>query len=421
MNAYVEEWDVRGTGTLAEVSRRFPDLTCSVRPLGFRWAIRCAGPPEALKELCAQGICDPTYLRLPDRPDSSVVFAYAPRGRETSVLREIAAADGFVLPPMRLSNGTLRLRFISRAGPRAVASPQRSDDWRLVSRRRLTASRLRDELERQAPGLPGLTARQTEVLLAAVRAGYYEVPRRTNVLEIARHLSLGRSTTEEHLRAAESALIRAAAPLVGLAEEGSKLGPSPEPLEHFARFSSELELYVDLALRGGKVAQVSFLTSDPGHGAGPVPPELKRILRHIRTGKDDLRDIPVELEVGPFERQVLDELRRIPSGQTRTYGEIAQRLGRPEASRAVGNACAHNPVPIVIPCHRVVPARGGIGRYSGGGGELTKRRLLSREGALSPDSSIETDKGESPVPSPAIPRLSAERRRDPNRTSQAGG
>src|SRR5205823_14971206 len=73
--------------------------------------------------------------------------------------------------------------------------------------------------------------------------------------------------------------------------------------------------------------------------------------------------------------------RTIPAGETITYGEIARRLGRPGASRAVGTACARNPAVIVIPCHQVVPKSGGLGNYSSEGGPETKPRLLEREGA----------------------------------------
>ena len=66
-------------------------------------------------------------------------------------------------------------------------------------------------------------------------------------------------------------------------------------------------------------------------------------------------------------------------GQVTTYGEIAKRIGHPKASRAVGQALGHNPVPIVIPCHRVVSSSGGLGGYSGG--LSIKRRLLEMEGA----------------------------------------
>jgi methylated-DNA-[protein]-cysteine S-methyltransferase len=78
-----------------------------------------------------------------------------------------------------------------------------------------------------------------------------------------------------------------------------------------------------------------------------------------------------------FERRVWDALRQIPYGETRTYGEIAQDLGAPQAARAVGSANHKNPIPLVIPCHRVVRTGGGLGGY-GGGLEL-KRKLLDLE------------------------------------------
>ena len=77
---------------------------------------------------------------------------------------------------------------------------------------------------------------------------------------------------------------------------------------------------------------------------------------------------------------VWEELRRIPAGETRTYAEVAEAIGAPRASRAVGSACGANPVPIVVPCHRVVPSAGGVGNY--GLGPHRKKALLRREGAL---------------------------------------
>ena len=84
--------------------------------------------------------------------------------------------------------------------------------------------------------------------------------------------------------------------------------------------------------------------------------------------------------VGPFERRVLEQLRRIPRGQVRTYRDIARAIGHPGATRAVGNACAKNPVPLIIPCHRVVRSDGGLGGYSLRGGVAVKRKLLEQEG-----------------------------------------
>lgn len=66
-----------------------------------------------------------------------------------------------------------------------------------------------------------------------------------------------------------------------------------------------------------------------------------------------------------FQKEVWKTLREIPPGQTRTYGEVASQIGREGAARAVGQACGRNPIPILIPCHRVVPAAAGIGAYSG--------------------------------------------------------
>jgi methylated-DNA-[protein]-cysteine S-methyltransferase len=92
---------------------------------------------------------------------------------------------------------------------------------------------------------------------------------------------------------------------------------------------------------------------------------------------------PVDLaRVGPFEREVLAELRRIPAGQVRTYQQVALALGEPGGARAVGSACARNPLPLLIPCHRVVRSDGGLGGYSLRGGVALKRRLLREEGAM---------------------------------------
>jgi methylated-DNA-[protein]-cysteine S-methyltransferase len=78
---------------------------------------------------------------------------------------------------------------------------------------------------------------------------------------------------------------------------------------------------------------------------------------------------------------VLEKLRDVPRGETVSYGELAARAGNPKASRAVGSACATNPIPIVVPCHRVLPSTGKLGNYAGG--PERKRTLLTLEGASS--------------------------------------
>jgi methylated-DNA-[protein]-cysteine S-methyltransferase len=83
-----------------------------------------------------------------------------------------------------------------------------------------------------------------------------------------------------------------------------------------------------------------------------------------------------------FERAVYAAARAIPRGETRTYGELAAALGQPGAAQAVGLALGRNPVPIVIPCHRILAASGGTGGFSAPGGVATKFRMLAIEGAV---------------------------------------
>ena len=80
-----------------------------------------------------------------------------------------------------------------------------------------------------------------------------------------------------------------------------------------------------------------------------------------------------------FQIKVWRELSKIPFGETRTYKEVAEAIGHPQSSRAVANACAQNPYPIEIPCHRVIRSDGGLGGYSGMGGVTKKKQLLINE------------------------------------------
>ena len=86
--------------------------------------------------------------------------------------------------------------------------------------------------------------------------------------------------------------------------------------------------------------------------------------------------------VGPFHRRVYGVLRRIPRGRTLTYAEVARKAGSPGAHRSVGSAMARNPLPILLPCHRVLRTGGGLGGFSAPGGLPLKERMLRLEGAL---------------------------------------
>ena len=123
--------------------------------------------------------------------------------------------------------------------------------------------------------------------------------------------------------------------------------------------------------------------------------ELARIfgVRVLRSPLDDVRreldeyfagtrrvfDLPIDLRVAPFHADVLRELALVPYGRTETYGALAAKVGRPRAARAVGTVMNRNPIPIVLPCHRIVGANGSLTGYAGG--LDIKRRLLELEGA----------------------------------------
>ena len=112
---------------------------------------------------------------------------------------------------------------------------------------------------------------------------------------------------------------------------------------------------------------------------------IQRIIALLRGERVDLSAVPIDMRgIAEFERAVYVAAREIPAGDTRTYGEIAKRLGRPAAARDVGVALARNPFAIVVPCHRVVAANGKTGGFSAGGGVATKLKLLAIEGGMGP-------------------------------------
>ena len=123
-------------------------------------------------------------------------------------------------------------------------------------------------------------------------------------------------------------------------------------------------------------------------GLGAIEPareadlaDLPERICALASGRYDNLAVHVDWNIGPsFRREVLEETLRIPSGQTRTYGWLAERVGRPRAARAVGRVMATNPLPLVVPCHRVVGSNGSLTGY--GGGLRMKEALLKAEGAL---------------------------------------
>jgi O-6-methylguanine DNA methyltransferase len=145
--------------------------------------------------------------------------------------------------------------------------------------------------------------------------------------------------------------------------------------------SSEQGLaYVELPRANGR----GMLGWHQRHGAGarleegyePNRPHIAQLVDFL-AGKRESFDLPLDLRCTPFQSAVYEELLRIPYGETRSYAEVAVSLGRPTALRAVGAAAGANPIPIVIPCHRVIASGGKLQGYAGG--LHTKAKLLAME------------------------------------------
>ncbi len=130
--------------------------------------------------------------------------------------------------------------------------------------------------------------------------------------------------------------------------------------------------------QGDAIVAINWANRPAGNGS-PLLAEAARQLQAYFDGMLSHFDLPLAPGGSPFEKRVWSAMQKIPYGETRCYGDLAADID--SAPRPVGRACGHNPIPIVIPCHRVL-AKGGLGGYSGAGGLDTKQVLLRLEGAL---------------------------------------
>jgi len=132
--------------------------------------------------------------------------------------------------------------------------------------------------------------------------------------------------------------------------------------------------------RNGSAPGAGWVEDDGRGPAGALLARVRRQLAEYFEGTRTTFDLPLDGTGSTFERRVWDLLRTIPYGATTSYGALARRLGDPRATRAVGAANGKNPIPIIVPCHRVLGARGELTGF--GGGLDRKRWLLEHEGAL---------------------------------------
>ena len=384
MTAYRVALEATARGPIGELTEAHPTLRIEGTPVGSLLLLRCAGDVRAIDE-ARDALATRMVTRHQAKDEDVLTFVVEAPPSEARILAQSAAADALLLPPILWHEGRVRVRLLLFDELRAETLSDILPESHLESKAVLRVGEVERELLASGLLLPSLTRRQGQAILAALDTGYYDAPRKVTTLDVARKLGIARSTFEEHLKAAESQLVHALAPVVRmrlLEEEQGPEAAGAEALRLYAHFSKDLGYYVHMTVRGDRVLEVGFDTKAPKAPHGEDHPYLSRILDHLATGRDDLRDIPLDLRVTPFEREVLEYLRTIPPGEVITYGDLARRLGKPNASRAVGNVCAKNPAIIVVPCHRVVPAAGGVGNYGAAGGSATKRKLLEKEGAL---------------------------------------
>ncbi len=114
-------------------------------------------------------------------------------------------------------------------------------------------------------------------------------------------------------------------------------------------------------------------TKPPGRLIRVVNDTMGELNRYLGGTPTNFSEVPLDLRGTAFQIHVWQELRKIPPGETISYQELARRLGNPKAARAVGQACGANPIPLIVPCHRVIAANGSLGGFSSG---LPRKRWL---------------------------------------------
>lgn len=139
---------------------------------------------------------------------------------------------------------------------------------------------------------------------------------------------------------------------------------------------------VTIQADAGRITRLRFAADGPDDSDDPLLEEAARQLEAYFSGQRHQFDLPLNAEGPTHHQAVWDAMCRIAYGETRTYGDIAEEIG--SNARAVGTACGANPIPIFIPCHRVIGKDGKLVGFSGGDGKKTKAKLLDREAPALP-------------------------------------
>jgi methylated-DNA-[protein]-cysteine S-methyltransferase len=148
----------------------------------------------------------------------------------------------------------------------------------------------------------------------------------------------------------------------------------------FAQISFDSPIgWITIQSEGEKITSLTMSHKDSNLGSSKVLAEAKRQVLAYLAGKLTKFDLPVHLVGTEFQKSIWKVIAKISFGKTLTYGDIASKIGNPQASRAIGGAVGANPVPLIIGCHRVLGSNKKITGYSGGDGIPTKEWLLDLE------------------------------------------
>lgn len=163
----------------------------------------------------------------------------------------------------------------------------------------------------------------------------------------------------------------------------------PSPLGSLTVFAtSQAIVKLDWGGRGAQKASWAADTETPPEAQALLDEAGRQLAAYFADGRTSF-DLPLDPAGTEFQQAVWDFMLAIPAGRTRSYGEAATAVGTGTVdSRAVGSACGANPIPVIIPCHRILAAGGDAGGYSGKGGLETKRWLLRHEGAYVPSEQV---------------------------------
>ncbi len=263
MEMYVLDFTMKPPGGFQRLSARSPTVQWEVRPLSRQWLVSCKrairGPPVPPASSSAES-------DFGESTEGTSTYLYVPSAVEQRFVESLGQGGTRILPPLRWCGGRLTVRLVSFGEVSPLGWSVASHDARLVRKRRTDPERVLAHIDRPLEAADGLTSRQSTILLEAVRLGYYEMPRRSKVRDIARQLGIARSTVEEHLRAAESVMIRSSAPLVAARKQLRSRTEHPSEghlFEELARIGTEIDVLLQLALRDARIDRLDARPERP--------------------------------------------------------------------------------------------------------------------------------------------------------------